>query len=158
MWLIDRKETSFSENDYIICIFLFLRTNRKTPVLLNQLTSDIEPTSTRVTPITCDHLTLVQARVFSPESGHMKSESSFSEDVFVPLDSSCKLFILRLWDLNSFMEMKQDWSIDSYQFTEDIQRVGESVRVGCEGPLQCDVVVLLCLIGGLGHIHYKCSC
>ncbi|XP_034713227.1 myosin heavy chain, fast skeletal muscle-like [Etheostoma cragini] len=34
----------------------------------------------------------------------MKSESSFSEDVFVPLDSSRILFILRLWDLDSFME------------------------------------------------------
>ncbi|KAI3375539.1 hypothetical protein L3Q82_003872 [Scortum barcoo] len=51
----------------------------------------------------------VQARVISPESGHMKSDSSFSEDVFVKLlDSSCKMFILRLWDLNTFMELKQE--------------------------------------------------
>ncbi|KAI3376118.1 hypothetical protein L3Q82_016640 [Scortum barcoo] len=49
----------------------------------------------------------VQARVISPESGHMKSDSSFSEDVFVKLDSSCKMFILRLWDLNIFMVVKQ---------------------------------------------------
>ncbi|KAI3376153.1 hypothetical protein L3Q82_016679 [Scortum barcoo] len=53
------------------------------------------------------HHRLVQARVISPESGHMKSDSSFSEDVFVKLDSSCKMFILRLWDLNTFMELKQ---------------------------------------------------
>ncbi|KAI3375602.1 hypothetical protein L3Q82_003922 [Scortum barcoo] len=52
------------------------------------------------------------ARVISPESGHMKSDSSFSEDVFVKLDSSCKMFILRLWDLNTSMEMKQGFAIN----------------------------------------------
>ena len=39
-----------------------------------------------------------------------------------------------------------------------IIRVRRSVSCGCERPFQCDVVVLLCLIGGLCHIHYKCSC
>ncbi|KAI3376132.1 hypothetical protein L3Q82_016651 [Scortum barcoo] len=62
-----------------------------------------------VPPEELEEVSGVQARVISPESGHMKSDSSFSEDVFVKLDSSCKMFILRLWDLNTFMETKQGW-------------------------------------------------
>ncbi|KAF3837406.1 hypothetical protein F7725_004870 [Dissostichus mawsoni] len=41
-----------------------------------------------------------------------------------------------------------------------VDRNGSEVSVcsGAEGPLQGDVLVLLCLIGSLSHIHYKCSC
>ncbi|KAL7375473.1 hypothetical protein ABVT39_018143 [Epinephelus coioides] len=52
----------------------------------------------------------------------MKSESSLSEDVFVTLDSSCKLFILRLWDLNTSITELGEWTVLKtlqYKKTED---------------------------------------
>ncbi|KAF3837498.1 hypothetical protein F7725_004962 [Dissostichus mawsoni] len=55
-----------------------------------------------------EYVTPIKPRVIGPESGDMKCEASFCEDVFVPLDSSCKLWILRLWGFNTLIEMKQD--------------------------------------------------
>ena len=47
------------------------------------VTSDIEAASIRADTIICEHCTHEQTRVFSLESGHKNSDSSFSEGVFV---------------------------------------------------------------------------
>ena len=128
-------------------------------LLLSQLTSDVELTAGRAPSILCVHLTFVQTRVLTSESGHMKSDSSSSEGIFVILDSTYKLFILIQWGLNTPKYMKHSWkSVMSYKVTVDEKKAGGAVRFGCERPLQCDVLVLFCLIGALCHIHHKCWC
>ncbi|KAF3837473.1 hypothetical protein F7725_004937 [Dissostichus mawsoni] len=55
-----------------------------------------------ITPIRCVYVTHIKPRVIGPESGDMKCEASFCEDVFVPLESYCKLWILRHSGFNTF--------------------------------------------------------
>lgn len=108
---------------------------------------------TKSEAIICGHPTHVHSRVIHPESGDKKSDSSFSEDVFVTLDSSCKVFMLRLWDLDTSIQMKQTRHLEIIEhFTVDCRFQGQDVH---EPPFQCDVLVLLCLIGGLCFIHHK---
>lgn len=70
-------------------------------VLLRRLTSGLQHPSSQDLVIISSQITPVISRVISGDSGQMKSDSSFSEGVFVTLHPSCKLLMLRLWDLNT---------------------------------------------------------
>ena len=90
------------------------------------------------------HPTEVQARVFSPDPGHMKSDLSWSESVFVALHPSCELLALRL--INRVVQMIKHLQLRHYEYTVDLQWGDGYVGFGWEAPIHCDVVVLLCLI------------
>ena len=89
------------------------------------------------------HPAEVQARVFGPDSGHMKSDPSCSESVSVALNPSWELLVLRL--VNAVVQVVKHLQ-PQHGHTVDLQRGDGDVGFRREAPLCCDVVVLLRLI------------
>lgn len=122
----------------------------------SQLTICLEPPSLQAVVVVGSHVTPVASRVFSCDSGQMKSDSSSSQSVSVSLNSSCKLLMLRLRVLHSSDHFKQNLSDVWVENTHHVSQrhVSLELTVQSDG----DVVVLLGLKDSRSPFQNKRPC